>query len=642
MGRALVTVVALLWSALAVGQNGRFDVLAYHDVRDHVVGDYDPDQYAIATANLVDHFTWLRLNGFVPVSVDDLLAAQRGERPLPDRAVLLTFDDGRRSVYTHVLPLLKLFGYPAVVSLVTSWIEADPGITDGGRILTREDFLTWEQVRELKASGLVEIGSHSHAMHTGVLANPQGNQQPAAVTLQYEDAHYESEQAYLKRVDTDLARSVELIAQHTGQRPRVLAWPFGAYNEPTTTLAAQHGLRLGLTLADGANHVDRLQAMPRHLIEANAGVDDLGYALLNPAPAPLVRAAQVDLDYVYDPDPVQQEENLSHLLDRIHALDITHVFLQAFADPDADGGAQALYFPNRYLPMRADLFNRVAWQLKTRANVLVYAWLPLLSFAGDGIDPSWRVQQQVAEQLGVDEQSEPRLSPFEPKAVEVIRGIYRDLAQHANFDGVLFHDDGRMNELEDASPAAVRAYRQHFGDGFDLAQLENDAVLRREWGAFRSQALVALSQELAGVVREFRPGAKTARNLFASALLQQNGPVLLAQDYGQFLAAYDLVALMAMPGLEEASHPEQFYRQLAEIARAEQGFGKTIFELQTIDWRTGQPVPVAELRRTMRWLQSLGVRNLAYYPDDFIGGHPELAALREGLSIAVYPRSGVR
>ena len=59
--------------------------------------------------------------------------------------------------------------------------------------------------------------------------------------------------------------------------------------------------------------------------------------------APLIRAAQIDLDYIYDPDPVAQERNLGVLLDRIQALEISHVFLQAFADPDADGGAERLF-----------------------------------------------------------------------------------------------------------------------------------------------------------------------------------------------------------------------------------------------------------------------------------------------------------
>ena len=93
-----------------------------------------------------------------------------------------------------------------------------------------------------------------------------------------------------------------------------------------------------------------------------------------------MRVAHVDLDYVYDPDPARTDANLGKLVQRIADLGINTVFLQAFADPKGDGNIHELYFPNRHLPMRADLFNRVAWQLRSRGGVAVYAWMPVLAF----------------------------------------------------------------------------------------------------------------------------------------------------------------------------------------------------------------------------------------------------------------------
>ena len=644
MSRALLILLGASWLGAALAteptEPAPFHVLAYHDVRDTVRDDFDRDQYAISTRNLIDHFTWLKVHGFSPVSIDDLIAAERGIRPLPDKAVLLTFDDGFKSVYTHVYPLLELFDYPAVVNVVTEWIESDGAVEQAGRALTRHDFLTWDQIAELGASGLVEIASHSHGLHRGILSNPQGNQQPAGVSAAYADGAYESRADYAARIHADLAQSAALIERYTGTRPRVIAWPYGAHNATLDSTAAALGMAIDLTLDDGTNDAHDLHQLARHLIQANPGIEALAYALLHPAPKPLVRAAQVDLDYVYSDDPEEQERNLGQLLDRIRALEITHVFLQAFADPDADGGAQALYFPNSLLPMRADLFNRVAWQLKTRANVLVYAWLPLLSFEGPALDPDWYVMQAVDGELLRDADSEPRLSPFVPQAVDAIAGVYRDLAIHANFDGLLFHDDGRFNELEDANPAALEAYRAAFGAEFELAQLADDEALSAQWAGFRTRRLIELSAELTSVVREHRPSIKTARNLFAPALLDApSAPLQLAQDYAAYLRAYDYVALMAMPGLEGARDAERFYTDLAAIARAhDPGALKTIFELQTVDWRTGQPIPTSELKAAMRTLQALGIRHLAYYPDDYVQDHPELGELRQGLSIASFPR----
>ncbi|MCV5942337.1 poly-beta-1,6-N-acetyl-D-glucosamine N-deacetylase, partial [Escherichia coli] len=79
-----------------------------------------------------------------------------------------------------------------------------------------------------------------------------------------------------------------------------------------------------------------------------------------------MRVMHVDLDYVYDKDPAQQKRNIDKLIQRVYDMRISHVFLQAYADPKGDGNIRELYFPNRWLPMRADLFNYISWQLQTR------------------------------------------------------------------------------------------------------------------------------------------------------------------------------------------------------------------------------------------------------------------------------------
>ena len=418
---ALSIILSLVaWSAHA-GQS--FMAIAYHDVRSDVAADYDPDPLAVSTQNLAAHFAWLHHHGYTPVSIDDLIAAAHGERPLPEKAVLLTFDDGLKSVYTDVFPLLKIFKYPAVVSVVSDWIEMPPGQTVdyGERQLARDDFISWAEAREMRASGLVEIASHSADLHRGIVANPQANSMPAAVSRAYLDGRYESYEAFHARIAFDLARSVKAIRTAVGSAPRVMTWPYGKYLSSSLDLAASHGMPVSLTLDTGINTLPDLARIRRILIRENPGIYEFSAELLLPQDDPIVRAAQVDLDYVYDEDPVQQKANLAALIERIKELQISHVFLQAFADPDADGAADALYFPNRHLPVRADLFSRVAWQLKTRSDVRVYAWMPLLAFRSKEFDPAWQFVDQSADGRKPAPDSESMLSPFHPVARRVIR-----------------------------------------------------------------------------------------------------------------------------------------------------------------------------------------------------------------------------
>ena len=95
----------------------------------------------------------------------------------------------------------------------------------------------------------------------------------------------------------------------------------------------------------------------------------------------------------------------------------------------------------------------------------------------------------------------------------------------------------------------------------------------------------------------------------------------------------------ARPGILECKQRSSSEsRQLAvAVAERDAGLERTIFELQSIDWRTGTAVPATILYEQMRGLQAVGVKHLAYYPDDFVAERPDLEQIRQGISLADYP-----
>jgi poly-beta-1,6-N-acetyl-D-glucosamine N-deacetylase len=630
----VLTFCLLLLSRPAQAQE--FMALCYHDIADQVSG---PNAELISTAQLVQHFDWLRANSYRVVSIDDLLAARDGRRPLPDKAVLLSFDDGYVSFYTRAFPLLKAFGYPAVLALEGSWLDAPPDaeVTYDNRQVPRSRFLSWQQLREIRSSGLVEIASHSYDLHRGILANPQGNLEPAltARTFDPRTGRYENDAAHLNRIRADLTRNSRLLERQLGVRPRVMVWPFGRYHQPAVAMAAELGMPLTLTLESGASSTEQLERIRRYLVPGDQQLEDLVGELRHPDQLPPSRVAHVDLDYVFDPDPVQQERNLDRLLDRIKDLRINTVFLQAFADPDGNGTADALYFPNRRLPVRADLFNRVAWQLKTRTGVKVYAWLPVLGFELGNPDLS----VQTAPGGTPAAPAYRRLSPFAPEARALILELYEDLARHADFEGLLFHDDAYLTDFEDASPAALAWYRKQWQLPADLADIRSDPALRQRWSRAKTEALLDWTDELTERIRRWRPMVKTARNLYAEVALEPASETWYAQNLELFLARYDFTAIMAMPYLERAEHPEAWLEGLVNrVKREPNGLEKTIFELQTFDWNDrSKQIPATVITAQMRLLQRLGAVNFGYYPDDFIGDHPQARELHRALSLQTYP-----
>ncbi len=636
--RLIIFLVALFISVAAGASAQSFIALCYHGIEDRAD---DPDGMTLSTDRFIAQLSWLRENGYRPVGIDDLIAARDGKRPLPDKAVLLSFDDGFANFYTRVFPLLKLFDYPAVLALVGAWMDVAEGesVFIGDEALPRETFLSWDQVREMQSSGLVEIASHSFDMHHGIVANPQGNEQFALTARRYDPdtRSYESDEAYLRRIREDMAAGAALIARETGQRPRVIVWPYGKYNLPALQSAGEQGMEIALTLEKGVNRTDDLSAVRRLLITGETELPHFAWRLANPGHRSPRRVVHVDLDYVYDPDPRVKEENLGRLLDRIRDLQISTVYLQAFADPDGDGVADALYFPNRHLPMRADLFNRVAWQLRTRARVEVFAWMPVLGFDVGRDDLRVRAVRPEGEEP-FDPDAYRRLSPFSPEARALIAEIYEDLAKHADFNGILFHDDAILSDFEDAHPQAMEAYRRA---GFppSIEAIRADAALKAQWSRFKTRHLAEWTDELTETVRIWRPTVKTARNLYARPVLEPRSEAWTAQSLDVFLEHYDYAAVMAMPYMENARHPERWLRRLVQsVAGHPEGLQRTVFELQSVDWRKGgKPLPSETLARQMRLLQSLGALNYGYYPDDFPAGHPRTEVLHGAFSLQTHP-----
>lgn len=615
--------------------------LAYHDVQ-----DLDPDNtfLSVRTLNLLDQLAWLRENGYQAVSIDQILEARQGGAELPAKAILLSFDDGFSSFRERVLPVLRAYQWPAVLAPVGVWMDTPTGqkVDFGGLPVPRERFATRAQIREIADSGLVEIAAHTDNLHFGSLANAQGNMLPAAANRLYDPdtGKYESSDAYKARLATDVQRISQKIREVTGRSPRVWVWPYGAANGMALEVMDQNGYQMALTLEGGLATVQNLRDTGRYLIGEDPSTQSFAAAVSGMQDRPAMRVAHVDLDYVYDPDPVQMEANLGLLVQRISDLRINTVFLQAYADPEGDGTVKELYFPNRHLPMRADLFNRASWQLRTRADVEIYAWMPVMSF---DLDPALPRVTAIDAAGGSDAAVDPvqyqRLSPFDPVVRKQIGEIYEDLAGHASFQGLLFHDDALLSDFEDAGSAARRAYAAA-GLNSNLHALRADPEQMAAWTRFKSQYLIDFTLELADKVKAIRgPQVKTARNIFARPILEPQSEAWFAQNMHDFLNNYDWTAVMAMPlmeGVSKADSDAWLSRLVRQVKQYPDAMDKTLFELQARDWRAGQQGPIDSelLVRWMHRLQWEGVRHFGYYPDDFHTDNPRLELVRPALSNA--------
>ncbi|MCR4336659.1 MAG: poly-beta-1,6-N-acetyl-D-glucosamine N-deacetylase PgaB [Candidatus Omnitrophica bacterium] len=609
-------------------------VLCYHDVPLTV---QPKDKFGVDQKTFVETIEYLKRHDYHFVSLEDLIQANEGKKPLPPRAVLLTFDDGYQSFYDFVYPLLKEYKIPCISAIVASWIDgAVP------QDLTHS-VMTWEQVREIASSPYVEVVSHSHDLHEGVVYNPQGNQAAAATSRIYdsEKTVYEDEVSYRQRIHEDLEKSKQALEEHLGRSIRAIAWPYGKYNH----IAIQEGKKIGIPihflLNDQRATVKSLEEIPRFLIHRNPPLKELlsQWGVIPLATPEQKRIVQVDLDFIYDKDPKVREENLGRFLDRIKIMKPTAVYLQAFADPEGNGNIASVYFPNRVLPVREDFFSRVAHQLRTRAQVEVYAWMPMLSI----VLPNEKLTQDLQVREWKDGEIVPttswyqRLSPFSPTTRDLLKMLYEDLALHCQVDGVVFQDDGYFNDFEDFHPDAVSYYQAVTGN-----TLKNPAEMSQEemddWTAVKTKILNDLSKELKDIVKFYLPEAKFTRTLYALTLQDSDSEEWFAQNYADSLKIYDYVMLMAYPKMEEISDGNRWLAGLVREAKAfPDGLKKTIFKVQTFDWKTNAWIPEEQVQGWLKSLVGAGAWNIGYYPDDYVTNHPSLKVIRGVISVEDFP-----
>ena len=166
---------------------------------------------------------YLKENGYRVISPQQLLAFLEYRQPLPRKSVMITVDDGYSSFYTVAYPILKKYGFTATLFIYTNFV----GVSSKA--------LSWDQLRELKANGFT-IGSHSIA-HSD-LSKKDDN---------------ETDEAYLQRLQYEIADSKKILDTKLSQDTMFFAYPFGRVNDAAMLAAHKAGYKLAVTVQRGGN-----------------------------------------------------------------------------------------------------------------------------------------------------------------------------------------------------------------------------------------------------------------------------------------------------------------------------------------------------------------------------------------------------
>jgi peptidoglycan/xylan/chitin deacetylase (PgdA/CDA1 family) len=283
-----VRVDAMKYSTVAGGPVTQVPVLCYHYLRDksgpvrllrvfgYVVLSLpllnDSEMWTISVSEFARHMEFLRTYGYHAITLRELHEWQLGQRDLPPKPVVITFDDGDESVYNLAFPILERLDFRATLFVITSRV---------GTEWNGVHCLDWAKLRQLESSGVFQIESHTHDMHYKV--DVEGTARPVFVGASAYGYQLEGGAEWESFVRGDLIRSRQAIERYLGRAPSFLAWPYGAASPELDRIAVEAGFLRTCTLraqpttrSSFAAASDNVRVeIPRYTVTARTSLRDL-------------------------------------------------------------------------------------------------------------------------------------------------------------------------------------------------------------------------------------------------------------------------------------------------------------------------------------------------------------------------------
>lgn len=202
-------------AAAAPRYHGPVMALAYHGIGSASDGD---GGFVVSPARFGEHLATLRAAGMSAVTASQVARAFEGGTPLPPKAVMISFDDGRTDALMFADPLLEQARMKATMFVITGAAE-EPGIY----------YASWDKLEGYARSGRWDLQAHTDALHRDQKA-AGGGTLPALTSL----APGESLAEFRVRVRADLSTASAALERHAGRPPVAFAYPFGAYGAERT------------------------------------------------------------------------------------------------------------------------------------------------------------------------------------------------------------------------------------------------------------------------------------------------------------------------------------------------------------------------------------------------------------------------
>lgn len=231
---------------------GAVALMYHHIVTDEemATGEHTGNNAVISLSQFAEEMAYLAENDYRTYTMSEAAAVLYNSLAFPEKSVIITFDDGYASNYELAYPILQEYGLKATIAaVVVSTEQAE----NGGAAKQPLPHLTFEQMREMQTSGLVEIGSHSYDGHGMIATNANGGQGKFFVAKKYlaEAGRKETDAEFVERITQDLRKSKEVLESELGRPIYYFAYPYGAVSDGAMEALKNNGFLVAITTNAG-------------------------------------------------------------------------------------------------------------------------------------------------------------------------------------------------------------------------------------------------------------------------------------------------------------------------------------------------------------------------------------------------------
>ncbi len=235
-------------------------VLMYHGIRKDTSAQ---NKYVISPDEFEADLKYLKENGYETVIVADLLDYFDKGKQLPEKPIILTFDDGFLNNYTYAYPLLKKYNAKMILSPIGRYVDEYTESGDRNPAYAQAD---WNTLREMADSGLVELQNHTYDMHAS--SGRIGASQKSG----------ETDEEYRLALKADLTKFNDRMKQETDITPTAFVYPYGAISKTSPEIIKELGFKASFDCANKINIIkskDDLYGLHRFIRVHGKGVGDI-------------------------------------------------------------------------------------------------------------------------------------------------------------------------------------------------------------------------------------------------------------------------------------------------------------------------------------------------------------------------------